>query len=37
MKKRLYLFENDELKFECLKKEYHLLEAKLAEGTQAYT
>lgn len=29
--KRLYLFENDELKFECLKKEYHLLEAKLAE------
>ena len=29
--KKLYLFENDELKFECLKKEYHLLEAKLAE------
>ena len=29
--KRLYLFKNDELKFECLKKEYHLLEAKLAE------
>ena len=29
--KRLFLFKNDELKFECLKKEYHLLEAKLAE------
>lgn len=29
--KRLYLFKNNEKKFECLKKEYHLLEAKLAE------
>lgn len=29
--KKLYLFKNDELKLECLKKEYHLLEAKLAE------
>jgi len=28
---RLYLFKNNKLKFECLKKEYHLLEAKLAE------
>lgn len=29
--KRLFLFKNDELKLECLKKEYHLLEAKLSE------